>query len=196
MALRSSVQPSSESWALPLLAVVRTPLHSLPWNPCLIMVHIPQPGIEPHKVDEPREPREQVSVVQWNLKSSLPSAAHLGFFLVLLSARAFTASLQSSNRWIVRCVLLTFNILSILQHGLSFLTQLDLKMISTIFRPESSGPSSDTGHMAINWAQCPCKFNVTGRNSYFHDKNQAIKFLSSKDSCVSPVWKRCLELCF
>jgi hypothetical protein len=39
--------------------------------------------------------------------------------------------------------------------------------------------------MAINWAQCPCKFNVTGRNSYFHDKNQAIKFLSSKDSCES-----------
>jgi hypothetical protein len=81
----------------------------------------------------------------------LPSAAHLGFFLVLLSARVFTASLQSANRWIVRCVLWTFNIRSILQIGLSFLSQLDLKMISTIFRPESSGPSSDTADMAKNF---------------------------------------------
>jgi len=115
------------------------------------MVQTPQTGIEPHKLEEPSEPREQVKVVQWNLNSSLPSAAHLGFFLVLLSARVFTASLQSSNRWIVRCVLWTFNIRSILQIGLSFLSQLDLKMISTIFRPESSGPSSDTADMAKNF---------------------------------------------
>ena len=145
MALRPTVQ-LSEACALPLLAVVRTPLHStdLPWNPCLMMLQTPHPGIEPQRLDEPRAPSVQVKVVQWNLKSSLPSAAHLGFFLLLLSARVFTASRQSSNRWIVRCVFWTFNIRSIWQIGLSFLSQLDLKIISTMFRPESSGPSSDT----------------------------------------------------
>uniref|UniRef100_A0A2P2IR80 Uncharacterized protein LOC107435832 n=1 Tax=Rhizophora mucronata TaxID=61149 RepID=A0A2P2IR80_RHIMU len=108
------------------------------------MVHTPQPGIERHKLDEPRAPSEHAKVVQWNRKSSLPSAAHLGFFLVLFSARVFTASLQSSNLWIVRCVLWTFSIRSIMKMVLSFLSQLDLNIISTMFLPESSGPSSDT----------------------------------------------------
>lgn len=154
MALRPSVQ-RKESWALPLLAVVRTPLLSppaLPWNPCLTIVHTPQPGTEPHKLDAPRAPSAHDMVVQWNRNSSFPSAAHLGFFLVLLSARVFTASRQSSNRWMVRCVLWTFRIRSILKIGLSFLSQLDLKIISTMFRPESSGPSSDTvGIQIINY---------------------------------------------
>lgn len=144
MALRSSVQFFKESWALPLLAVVRTPLHSLPWKPCLMMVHTLQPGTEPHKVDEPHEPRLHDRVLQWKRRSSFPSAAHLGFFLVLLSARVLTASRQSSNRWIVRWVLWIFNIRSILHIGLSFLSQLDLKIISTMLRLESSGPSSET----------------------------------------------------
>lgn len=108
------------------------------------MVQTPHPGTDPQRLDEPRAPRVQPRLVQWNRKSSLPSAAHLGFFLVLVSARFFTASLQSSNRWIVFWVLWTFNIRSILQMGLSFFSQLDLKIISTMFRPESSGPSSDT----------------------------------------------------
>ena len=145
MALRSSVH-GRQSWARPLLSVVRTPFASpaLPWNPCLMMVHTPQPGTEPHRLEEPREPRAQVKVVQWNRSSSFPSAAQRGFFLVLLFARTFTASRHSSNRWMVLWVLWTFSIRSILQIGLSFFNQLDLKMISTMFRPESSGPSSET----------------------------------------------------
>lgn len=102
IALCPSVQPMRESWATPLLAVVRTPLHSLPWNPCLMMVHTPQSGIELHKLDDPRAPRAHVRLVQWNRSNSFPSAAHLGFFLVLFNARVLTTSLQSSNRWIVR----------------------------------------------------------------------------------------------
>lgn len=137
---------SNESWALPLLAVVRTPggPPGLHWNPWRITLQTPQPGIEPHKPVEPREPRSHHKALQWNRNSSLPSAAHRGFFLVLPSARVFTASRQSSNRWMVRWVLWTFNIRSILQIGRSFFSQLDLKIISTMFRPESSGPNSET----------------------------------------------------
>uniref|UniRef100_A0A7C9APL8 Uncharacterized protein n=1 Tax=Opuntia streptacantha TaxID=393608 RepID=A0A7C9APL8_OPUST len=108
------------------------------------MVQTPQPGTELHRLEEPRAPREHVKVVQWNLSSSLPSAAHLGFFLVLLLARSLTKSLQSSNRWMVFCVLWTFNIRSILHIVRSFFNQLDLNIISTMLRPESSGPSSET----------------------------------------------------
>lgn len=110
------------------------------------MVQTPQPGTEPQRLEEARAPREQVRVVQWNLSSSFPSAAHLGFFFVLLFALNFTISLQSSKRWIVLCVFSTFSIRSILHIGLSFFSQLDLNIISTIFLPESSGPSSDTIH--------------------------------------------------
>lgn len=112
----------------------------------LMMVQTPQPGTEPQRLEEPRAPSEQVKVVQWNLRSSFPSAAHLGFFFVLLLAFNLTISLQSSNRWMVLCVLCTFNIRSILHIGLSFFSQLDLNIISTMFLPESSGPSSDTTH--------------------------------------------------
>jgi hypothetical protein len=109
-----------------------------------MVVHTPHPGTEPHKLEEPRAPSVHEMLVQWNRSSSFPSAAHLGFFRVLFSARFFTASRQSSNRWIVRCVFWTFSIRSILQMGLSFFNQLDLKIISTMLRPESSTPSSDT----------------------------------------------------
>lgn len=106
----------------------------------LIIVQTPQEGTELQRLEEARAPSEQLRVVQWNLSNSFPSAAHLGFFFAL----NFTISLQSSNRWIVLCVLWTFNIRSILHIGLSFFNQLDLNIISTMFLPESSGPSSDT----------------------------------------------------
>lgn len=137
---------SKESWALPLLAVVRTPAvpPGLHWNPWRMTLQTPQPGMEPHKPVEPREPRSHNKALQWKRNSSLPSAAQRGFFLVLASARVLTASRQSSKRWMVRWVLWTFNIRWILQMGRSFFSQLDLKIISTIFRPESSGPNSET----------------------------------------------------
>lgn len=155
IALRVASPHTTESWALPLLAVVLTPFafpwsplpppQLPPWKPCLMMVQTPQlPCTEAQREEEPRAPSAHVKVVQWNRKSSLPSAAHLGFFLVLPSARFFTVSLHSSNRWMVRWVLCTFSIRSILHIGLSFFNQLDLKIISTMFRPESSGPSSET----------------------------------------------------
>lgn len=137
-------------------------------------VHTPQLGSEPHKLDEPRAPSEHVRVVQWNLSSSFPSAAHLGFFLVLLFARIFTASLQSSNRWIVRCVLWTFSIRSMLQIGLSFLSQLDLKIISTILRLESSGPSSDTvrrNFTKINVKYPPLSNLANTKINYYNPSN-------------------------
>lgn len=109
-----------------------------------MIVQTPQPGPVAHRAEDSRAPSVHVKVVQWNRRSSLPSAAHLGFFFVLFTARDFTASLHSSNRWIVRWVLWTFNIRSILHIGVSFFNQLDLKIISTMFRPESSGPSSET----------------------------------------------------
>lgn len=107
-------------------------------------VQTPQPGTEPHKLDEPCAPSEHVRVVQLKRSNSLPSAAHLGSRLVFVLARNLTASRQSSNFWMVRLVLWTFRIRSIMQIGLSFFSQLDLKIISTMFRPESSGPSSET----------------------------------------------------
>ncbi|MFS8006705.1 hypothetical protein Hanom_Chr14g01252341 [Helianthus anomalus] len=104
-------------------------------------VHTPQPGTAEQRVVEFREPSEQEMVVQWKRRSSLPSAAHREAVAV---ARVLTASRQSSKRWMVRRVLWTFNIRSIVKIGWSFLSQLDLNIISTMFRPESSGPSSDT----------------------------------------------------
>ena len=71
----------------------------------LIIVQTPQEGTELQRLEEPRAPSEQLRVVQWNLSNSFPSAAHLGFFFVLLFALNFTISLQSSNRWIVLGVL-------------------------------------------------------------------------------------------
>jgi hypothetical protein len=119
-------------------------------------VQTPQPGTAAHKAEEPRAPSGQDKVVLWNRRSSLPSAAQRGFFLVGLDARDFTESLHSSNRWIVRWVLWTFNIRSILHIGDSLFNQLDLKMISTMFRPESSGPSSETVYHIYNSYKLDC----------------------------------------
>ncbi|MFS7993878.1 hypothetical protein Hanom_Chr12g01099251 [Helianthus anomalus] len=104
-------------------------------------VQTPQPGMEPHKLDDPCEPRGQPSVVQWKRRSSLPSAAQR---VAVAVARVLTASRYSSKRWMVRRVLLIFRIRSMVKIGWSLFCQLDLNIISTMFRPESSSPSSDT----------------------------------------------------
>ena len=66
-------------------------------NPCLIMLHTLHCGIELHKLEEPFRPREQLKEVQWNLRSSLPSAMQRGCFFESFVALAFMESLYSSN---------------------------------------------------------------------------------------------------
>lgn len=83
-------------------------------------------------------------MVQWNLKSSLPSAMHRGCFFESFMALALMESLYSSNFEMVFAVFWTLRILSILQIGACFFSQLDWNMISTMFLLVSSGPSSDT----------------------------------------------------
>ncbi|GJZ45241.1 hypothetical protein Tco_0592837 [Tanacetum coccineum] len=144
MALTPRATPTSASCARPLLAVVHTPFRPpSPVKPWRMTVQTPQPGTEEHKVDEEFKPSEQVTVVQWKRRSSLPSAAQR----VAVDASVawiLTVSRQSSKRWIVRRVLLTFKMRSIVKIGWFLFCQLDLNIISTMFRPESSGPSSDT----------------------------------------------------
>lgn len=148
IALSPRAPTPRESCALPLLAVVHTPFFPASpdfgfWKPWRMIVQTPQPGTEPQRLEEPWEPREQASVVQWKRRSSLPSAAQREAVAVAV-ARILMVSRQSSKRWIVRRVLLTFKIRSIVKIGWSLFCQLDLNIISTIFRPESSSPSSDT----------------------------------------------------
>nr|GMD77915.1 Pentatricopeptide repeat-containing protein [Ipomoea batatas] len=112
-----------------------------------MMPHTWQLGIELQRFEDAFKPREHANVVQWNLRSSFPSAMQRGCFLDCLLAFAFVASLYSSNLEIVLGVLWTLRIRSILQIGVSFLSQLDWNMISTMFLLVSSGPSSDTGIM-------------------------------------------------
>lgn len=128
------------SWALPLVAVVKSP-SSPTLNPFLIMLHTLHRGIKLHRLEEPLRPSEQENMVQWNRRSSFPSAMQRGFFLVAL---ALMESLYSSNLEMVFWVLWTLRILSILQMGDCFFNQLDWNMISTMFLLVSSGPSSDT----------------------------------------------------
>jgi hypothetical protein len=98
-----------------------------------------------HRAVPPPAPREQVNVVQWNLRSSLPSATHRGFFLPSpLLALSLMLSLYCSNLHTVLSLFWTLSILSILHMGACFLSQLDWKMISTMFLLVSSGPSSET----------------------------------------------------
>lgn len=101
-------------------------------------------GIELQRLEEPLKPNEQFKVVQWNLRSSLPSAIQRGYFFGSLVALAFMESLYSSNFEMVFGVFWTLRILSILQIGVCFFSQLDWNMISTMFLLVSSGPSSDT----------------------------------------------------
>lgn len=109
------------------------------------MLQILHFGIASQRLVEPWRPREQVKVVQWNLKSSFPSAMHLGYFFASLLALLLMEFLYSSNRAIVFSELWIFRILSILRTGACFFSQLDWNMISTIFLLVSSGPNSDTG---------------------------------------------------
>lgn len=103
----------------------------------------------------PARPREQAKVVQWNLRSSLPSATHLGFLPAsspALLAFSFTASLCCSNLLMVLSELCTLSILSILHTGAFFFSQLDWKMISTMFLLVSSAPSSETACLVDLWS--------------------------------------------
>lgn len=113
-------------------------------KPLLMILQTVQFGMELHKLDEPFRPSEHIKVVQWNLRSSLPSARQRGCFLGSLVALALMASLYSSNFEMVLGVFWTFSMRSILQTGACFLSQLDWNMISTMFLLVSSGPNSDT----------------------------------------------------
>lgn len=78
-----------------------------------------------HKFEEPFRPREQMNVVQRNLKSSFPSAIQRGCFLGRLVALDLIPSLYSSNLDIVVGVFRIFKILSILHTGVFLFSQLD-----------------------------------------------------------------------
>lgn len=108
------------------------------------MLHTLHCGIELHKLEEPFRPREQLKEVQWNLRSSLPSAMQRGCFLESFVALAFMESLYSSNLVMVFCVLWTLRMRSILHTGDCFFSQLEWNIISTMFLLVSSGPSSET----------------------------------------------------
>uniref|UniRef100_A0A2P2NGS7 Uncharacterized protein n=1 Tax=Rhizophora mucronata TaxID=61149 RepID=A0A2P2NGS7_RHIMU len=89
---------SALSCALPLVAVVKIPCPLTPrvvdsLKPFLMMLHTLQCGIELHKLDDPFRPSEHANVVQWNLRSSLPSAMQRGCFLGSLLALALMVSL-------------------------------------------------------------------------------------------------------
>lgn len=61
------------------------------------MLHTLHCGIELQRFEEPFRPNEQPRVVQWNLRSSLPSAMQRGYFFGSLVALALMESLYSSN---------------------------------------------------------------------------------------------------
>lgn len=111
-----------------------------------MMLHTLHCGIELQRLEEPFMPKEHTEVVQWNLRSSLPSAMQRGCFLLgsCFVALDLMDSLYSSNLAIVLWVLWTLRMRSILQTGDCFFSQLEWNMISTMFLLVSSGPSSDT----------------------------------------------------
>ena len=144
----SSAPTSALSWARPLVAVVSMPFSVGPslWslNPLLIMAHTLQCGMELQRLEDPLRPNEHLKVVQWNLKSSFPSAMHLGCFLGSFVALDLMKSLYSSNLFIVLWVFWTLRILSIWHTGVCFSSQLDWNIISTMFLLVSSAPNSET----------------------------------------------------
>lgn len=113
-------------------------------NPFLIILQTLHCGIELQRLVEPLRPSEHTKVVQWNLRSSFPSAMQRGCFLGSLVALALMESLYSSNLEMVFWVLWTLRMRSILHTGTCFFSQLDWNMISTMFLLVSSGPSSET----------------------------------------------------
>ncbi|GER49216.1 alanine--tRNA ligase [Striga asiatica] len=64
-------------------------------------LHTPQLGLGPHKLDDPLRPNEHMRVVQWNRRSSLPSARQRGCFFGCRVALALMTSRYSSNLDIV-----------------------------------------------------------------------------------------------
>lgn len=66
-------------------------------NPFLMMLQTLQFGIELQRFEEPLRPNEHEMVVQWNLKSSFPSAMQRGCFFASLVAFPLIESLYSSN---------------------------------------------------------------------------------------------------
>lgn len=91
-----------------------------------MILQTPQCGIELQRFDDPLRPKEHLKVVQWNLRSSLPSAIQRGCFLGSLVALVLMESLYSSNLEIVFGVFWILRILSILHTGdCCFLSQLD-----------------------------------------------------------------------
>lgn len=134
------------SCARPLLAVVRTPFWAGGVNPWRMAEQTPQAD-EPQRELDPFKPSAQLMGAGKKRSSSLPSAA------ARADERDLTAPRWASKRARVRGGLCTFRMRPTWQmgrgddgcvRGCAWCCQLDLKIISTMLRPESSGPSSDT----------------------------------------------------